>query len=427
MAIRDKILFRMLFLNLMVFIITSNTATGATTGENCNGNISILADSLNAIILAQQQEENKTTHPRKGKCKYSQKANDENQWNRGFRQRSRKRRVETLIRNYAGDEGLQFNGGATSVIQGSQGGNQSYSTATASFDIYAQATLDENTIFFIDLEAVGGNGADKYFPNYAGMNGDAGSTQDDDGTDRLTVLEAWAEMKLLNERVAVTAGKIDMTNYFDINPAANDETTQFISGAFINSAAFAIPENSPGIRFHTCVTETFYLQFGLASADNSGDKIFDDLYKIAGMNYRLLPGTIFDASFRLYGYQHPLADNAMGWGISFDKQIINGHRIFARYGNNQNQLAGFWNVKTAWSTGLKTKGMFLSKPLEAGIAYGANQADRSGIKNEQLLEIYFRHQINEKISLSTHFQHIWNRLGDDENVAAAGIRTHFNF
>ncbi|MFP4547524.1 MAG: carbohydrate porin [Fidelibacterota bacterium] len=425
MATHDKILYRILF--LIVFVITNNIATGTSTGETCDGNINILSDSPDAVILAQEQEEKETTNTRKRKCRYNQKTNGENQRNRGLRPRSRKRRVEALIQKGAGDEGLQFNGGATSVLQGSQGGNQSYSTTTASFDIYAQAMLDENTIFFIDLEAVGGNGADKYFPNYAGMNGDAGSTQDEGGTDRLTVLEVWAEMKMLNERVAVTAGKIDMTNYFDINDVANDETTQFISGAFINSSAFAMPENSPGIRFHTCVTEIFYLQFGLASADNSGDKIFDDLYKIAGMNYRLLPGTVFDANFRLYGYQHPLADNAMGWGISFDKQIISDHRIFARYGNNQNQLVGFWNVKTAWSTGLKAKGMFLNKPLEAGIAYGASQADQSVNKNEQLLEIYFRHQINEKISLSTHFQHIWNRFGDDENVAAAGIRTHFNF
>ena len=419
-------LYRMIPIILIVFILINN-ASGESTRQNCDRNNDFPSDSLNTVLLARQQEKRNTTQTRKRKCQYNQKNNGENQWKRGLRPRSRKRRVEALIEKSAGDEGLQFNGGATSVLQGSLGEKQYYSTATASFDIYAQATLAENTIFFIDLEAVGGNGPDEYFPNTAGMNGDAGSTQNEDGTDRLTVLEVWTEMKMLNQRVAVTTGKIDMTNYFDINDVANDETTQFISGAFINSSAFAMPENSPGIRVHICATETIYLQMGLASADNSGDRIFSELYKIAGIGCMLLPESNFVAKIKMYGYQHPLADNATGWGLNIDQQLFENYRLFARYGKNSLQMTRYWGIRSAWSAGLNIRSNLLGRTFVSGIAYGVNHSTETEPTSEQLLELYGRHQLNQKISLSMHLQHLWNESSNESETLIFGIRTHFNF
>ena len=78
------------------------------------------------------------------------------------------------------------------------------------------------------------------------LNGDAGSTQSDDGFDRIVVNEAWTEFLFLDDIFTVTAGKIDLTNYFDNNAVANDENSQFITGALINNTAFVVPSNSPG-------------------------------------------------------------------------------------------------------------------------------------------------------------------------------------
>jgi len=157
---------------------------------------------------------------------------------------------------------LRFNGGATTILQHGIQNNNRHSTGVGSFDFYAHTAFGPNALLFFDLEAIGGNGPDDFFPNFAGLNGDAGSTQAQDGADRLTVLEAWTEFTLLNKIFTITAGKIDLTNYFDNNASANDETMQFISGAFVNNAAFAVPANAPGLRLRTTLLNRIHFQLG---------------------------------------------------------------------------------------------------------------------------------------------------------------------
>ena len=99
----------------------------------------------------------------------------------------------------------------------------------------------------MDLEAIGGDGADKTIGSLSGLNDDAGSLQDGDGVDRVSVREAWLQSELFKQHVRLVAGKIDLTNYFDINNVANDETTQFITSVFVNNPVLETPENGPGI------------------------------------------------------------------------------------------------------------------------------------------------------------------------------------
>ena len=65
--------------------------------------------------------------------------------------------------------------------------------------------------------------------------------------DRISVREVWLQSELLKQHVRLVAGKIDLTNYFDSNSIANDETTQFITSAFVNNRTLEVPENGPGI------------------------------------------------------------------------------------------------------------------------------------------------------------------------------------
>lgn len=74
---------------------------------------------------------------------------------------------------------------------------------------------DVDELLFIDIEAIGGNGPSYFTESFSDPNGDSGSQQGMDGIDRLNVLEAWAEFNALQGSINITAGKIDLTNYFD--------------------------------------------------------------------------------------------------------------------------------------------------------------------------------------------------------------------
>ncbi len=343
--------------------------------------------------------------------------------------RSRYRRVDALLKAITQRPGvLQLNGGTTTIIQSGFEAKDNHTTVTGSMDIFAHTAFGPNTLLFFDLEAIGGNGPDVFFPNLFGLNGDAGSTQDEDGVDRLTVLEAWAEFTILNQMFTITTGKIDLTNYFDNNSLANDETMQFISNAFVNSAAFAVPANAPGIRIRTNLLQNYFnLQFGFSNVRNVGDNAFENVYKIASIAFMVPLWSEHESNIRIYGYQHPLANNALGWGISYDSELLEAISIFARYGQNEKSLADFWGVRSAWSFGARYKRKILGKNLVFGIAFGNSKPAAENLKTEKLMELFARQQLNKWTYLSPHFQLVWNAAGTSKTVAVFGMRTQFNF
>jgi hypothetical protein len=345
-----------------------------------------------------------------------------------FDSRSKRKRVDALLTAITQQPGqLRLNGSVTSVLQGANACDGWRYYGTGSFDIFAHTSFGKGSLLFIDLEAIGGDGPEQHYNSFSGVNGDAGNTQSFDSLDRVTVLEAWGEFTLFKESVTITAGKIDLTNYFDNNASANDETTQFLSGSFINSSAFAAPPNSPGIRLRTTIIQRYHLQFALSSYDNAGVDLFNDLYKIASLGWTFSPGSDFEANIRLYGYQHPYDKNAYGWGISIDKILFGSYNIFGRYGQNQNELSNIWNVKTAWSAGTRFVKSIAGQLLAIGIAYGENSSFNEKLNREKLLEIYFRRQLNRWVDISPLFQYFWNAKGSNLQMSVFGIRTHFNF
>ncbi|NIR47775.1 hypothetical protein GWO43_04915 [candidate division KSB1 bacterium] len=343
-------------------------------------------------------------------------------------QRSRRKRVDALLKAITDRPGqLRFNGGATTTLQGDPSGDDRFVTGVGSFDIFAHTSFGQNTLLFLDIEAIGGNGPNTRIATFSSLNEDAGSTAGSDGLDRLRILEAWAEFTAFDEWLKITAGKIDLTNYFDNNASANDETSQFISGAFVNSAAFPVPDNAPGIRLRTTVFNRFFVQFALSSIDDSGNDLFDELFKIGSVGFKLFPETGWEANLRLYGYQQASADNSMGFGVSFDESIAREFHIFARYNQNESELAEWFGISSAWSSGARFVKHFFEREIAIGLAYGETTPDNETLDDEKLLEIYARHQMNKWVYVSPHLQIVRNAAGTSEQRTFLGLRTHFNF
>lgn len=344
-----------------------------------------------------------------------------------FETRSRYKRIDDLLKAIEQRPGqLMLNGNVTSISQVAMLNRKNESFGTGSFDIFATTSFGKGTLLFVDLEAIGGDGPDQYFTTISGLNGDAGSTQSIDSIDRLNVLEAWVEFSLSENLFTLTIGKIDLTNYFDNNASANDETLQFISGSFINSSSFIVPSNSPGFRLRTTLFNKYHIQFGMASQDNAGLGLFRDLYKIASLGWTFAPGTGFEANIRSFAYQIPIANNDYGYGVSIDKVFLDKYNVFGRYGFNQDNVARFGGVQSSFSFGFRYVESIRNQPLVIGLAYGVNMPYHKNL-NEMLTELYLRRQLNKWVHLSPHFQYVWNRNGISNDVFVMGLRTHFNF
>ncbi|MCA9001477.1 MAG: hypothetical protein KDB61_06110 [Planctomycetes bacterium] len=229
----------------------------------------------------------------------------------------------------ADENPLSWEVSATSVLQTLSGTDQDTAFATGSFDIVLEAALWDGAVGVVDLESVGGEGPDSVIGTMAGWNGDAGSGQSADGVDRLGVLEAFIATPLTSDACVLTFGKVDLGGFFDANALANDETAQFLSGAFVNSAAFEAPDPGPSVVLSYLPANSYDFNLAVSSADNSGEEVFDDVFATAQLGiYTDALG--LDGEYRVYGWVDGSRDDLSGLGVSFSQGLCSNFQFFGR-------------------------------------------------------------------------------------------------
>ncbi len=341
-------------------------------------------------------------------------------------QRSKRKQVDALLKAIMEQPGqLRFSGVATASVQTGLNHSTPY-YGVGSFDIFAFTSFGKHALLFFDLEAIGGNGPDAQIQNVSVLNADAGRTTSVDGIDRITILEAWTQFKALKDIFTVTVGKIDLTNYYDNNLHANDETSQFLTGVFVNNPVLPLYFNSPGINFRTAFLSRFYIQYGRAMADNNEIDLIKNHTQFLETGFRLFPETGWQANFRVMGFEHPFARSSYGFGISFDQLFANTFTIFGRYGQNENELSAFHGIHKAWSTGIGFKQPLFKREFNVGMGY-AETFENEKIKPERAGEAYNSHQLNKWVFFSIHLQWLKRQEVEPDEHFFGGLRLNFNY
>ena len=283
------------------------------------------------------------------------------------------------------------------------------------------------TTLFLDLEGIGGNGPDEFVGSLSGLNDDASAFPDNNGIDRLSVREVWLELKLFKKQLSLVAGKIDVTNYFDGNAIANDETTQFITSAFVNNLTLEVPENGPGVVSIYEMENGLHFRLGLQSADSDDMRlsIGDSLYGIGetGLHSKIFFG--LEGNYRLWFKINGGRNDNKGIGISLDQQLSKKLFTFARYGINETNGA---DIKYAWSTGLELHHPFLHREKDsAAFAFGHSKTVDGN--KEHATEIYYRFVLNKHVAITPLFQAVFDPVGSKDNdvVALGGVRMQIEF
>jgi carbohydrate-selective porin OprB len=343
-------------------------------------------------------------------------------------------------------DGLNIAGGITIVGQGTSGNDDNAAQGedvidgNISADLEISSKLGENGELFIALEAGDGTGFTEELDTYWGFNADAGPDTTFDMT------EAWYEHQFAGGMYTFTIGELDLTNYFDGNEVANDETTQFLADGFINDITVEFPAG-PGVRLTISPVEILDISLGAQSDgwEDMDKKNFliaeaDIKPKIGGRqgNYRFYlwtnRGDHTDANDST-----KTKENGSGFGISVDQQVLDFLTLFARLGIRDDDLTEY-EFDTAWSGGLALSGSLWGRDNDLlGVAYGqailsdnqenALRAGGTNPGNEGHFETYYSLVINEHVTVSPDIQAVTNAKGDDdfETVVIGAVRGQFTF
>jgi hypothetical protein len=260
-----------------------------------------------------------------------------------------------------------------------------------------------NTSFFADVVAIGGPGPDGEIPGLTLLNSQLARLSNN----RLQTREAWIRTEFFNQTLGVTIGQVDLTNYFDRNAIANDETYAFISDALVNNQVLGLANNGLGIAAIYDPKRNFNFKLGVQQSEDDPDNpvatsLSNSLFSMAEAEYIATPFGLPEGHYRLwFRLDNSTAQDRTAWGISLDQKLTPTTTLFGRYGNGD---VGGTRVHF-FSGGLGFQAPFAFNPLDVwGIGYA--QTEIVNGPNQKLAEAFYNLFLTDALRLSFMVQYV---------------------
>ena len=275
--------------------------------------------------------------------------------------------------------------------------NHAYALASA--DLFFTAGIAQNTVFFADIVALSGSPPDAEIPSLTLLNGYTARLE---RQNELNLREVWLRTELFGQRLALTTGRLDLTNYFDANALSNDESTQFLSDALVNNQMLGLSANGTGVAAEFDPKNGFRLKFGLQQSNNDATNLSESLFTLSEVGYTFTPFSLPEGNYRFwFRTDNTSTATRKGVGISIDQKLTNAVGLFARYGSQDLDDDGRDHY---WSTGIGFQNGFIFNPQDTwGVGYA--QMELESGDREKLVEGYYNLLLTERLRLSFHLSH----------------------
>jgi len=291
------------------------------------------------------------------------------------------------------------------------------------------------------------------------------------GDRAIDLLELWYEQRLLDDRVRIRAGKIDMTGgtggfgegpnmWFDANAYANDPGMQFLNGGLVNNPQIPFPQQGLGaIVYVAPVKDLLYVLLGVADAqaDNrttgftsafARDTRVMAMAEIGVTPQLDSPNGPMQGGYRVGVWYDPqpkerfngrgVKRNDVGLYANFDQMVFKensdaddtqGLGLFGRYGLADGDVNP---IRQFWSVGLQYQGLIPSRDndvLGLGVSSGHLSDDAEFRRlRETAVEMYYNIQFAPWLLLTPDIQYITHPGGGAARDAlVVGLRLQIVF
>src|SRR4030095_14890096 len=152
----------------------------------------------------------------------------------------------------------------------------------ASADLFFTARVAQHTLFFADVVGLSGPPPDLETGGLTLLNGFSARLGNQH---ELDLREAWLRTEVFSQKLSLIAGRLDLTNYFDHNSAANDETRQFLSDALVNNPTLNLAVNGSGLAAVFAPKNRLLFQIGLQQSNTEATNLSQSLYSLGEIGY----------------------------------------------------------------------------------------------------------------------------------------------
>ena len=260
------------------------------------------------------------------------------------------------------------------------------------------------------------------------------------GRGRDYLLTAWYKHAFMfnhNNVLEVTGGIIDATDYLDENAFANDEYTQFMNEALVNSPNGFAPSYDFGVALEWRMDQWTLKGVGMNIGENEdgnntnffGVQLGYETETAMGEgNYRFIYEGSPGRAFSNPGGTSLEARHA--FLISFDQEFGRYLGGWIRFGFQSDRAAVTYDK--IYSGGLNLSGALWGRPQDnMGIAYGYLGGGNTGVRQTHVAEAYVRFAFMDAFGLTLDLQHMRDSYdadaGNDAEGFIAGIRFTVEF
>ena len=293
----------------------------------------------------------------------------------------------------------------------------------ASADLFFTAGIAQYTVFFADIVGLSGTPPDA---EIMGLNLLNGYTARLVNQNELNLREAWLMTELLDQRLLLTAGRVDLTAFFDHNAAANDESSQFLSDPLVNNPMLGLSENGAGLAAVYDPKSGFSAKFGYQQSSSSATNLSDSLFYLAEVSQLFNPFGLGEGNYRLwYRKDNSSGVNRTAHGLSVDQRVSPGVVLFARYGAAESDVP---DDDKFYSAGLELHNALTFNP-EDYWGVGVARTELGTDDQELIIESYYKFQMTEKLTLTAHLTHVSEEPAGAEKTSyfVPGLRVQASF
>ncbi|HAI14787.1 MAG TPA: hypothetical protein DCM28_23980 [Phycisphaerales bacterium] len=324
------------------------------------------------------------------------------------------------------NHGLAFELGYTLIFQSaSKTLDDSHSLLSGSYDFGIEWSPIENGVLAIGIEGgqIISNSRDEDLG--ANVGSIMGINDDLDNEDLVLSGFSWTQ-SFNDESWIITLGKISLSDFFDANEIANDETAQFLSTALVNNMTIPFPDDGLGINLWANLSEHFYATFGVADSNAVTTHtpfrtvVDGDFFYSAELGFINTADLTGNYRVMLWHAQTPGVDGS-GVAISIDQHIASNLVVFARWGMADEQLGDFEQFASA---GLGIESPFGREDCLAAIGVAWADPSDPTVDQETILEAFYRYQLNDMMHITPSIQAIFNPADSPQSdtVYVAGLR-----
>lgn len=293
---------------------------------------------------------------------------------------------------------------------------------------------DSHAIF--EFEGGHNKGINKYFPTFSVLNGASGDTC------YAYVTKLYLYQGLLDKKAFFAAGRLDLSDWFDTNAAANSSDTQFLTSALVFDLSIPFPQKGLGAIINFAPRDWFYIQAGASDAKSVSTMVglkdcfrgsffigeFGFLPKIKGQqgHYRF----IFHYNHQKLGLisQDGSVRHDHGAALSFDQQVNRHLILFCRYGFAEQKVRKIWHF---WSLGAELAEFISGRPddfmgigMSQSIFGNDYRQAESAAQAETIYELYYNFHALPFLQVIPNLQIVTHPDADKDQsaIVIAGAR-----